>query len=147
MKSDPHKHYETLLMKVIDGCASTSEHQELLLHIQECAPCDTELKEFGDIKDTTDAMQQRILSDIEHDPLRPDMPTRILNRLGFMAMLITVLVLVGYCGLQWARDDSLGIEMRVGVLLSAAVGLLVLLNIIRLRILGARTDPYKEIDQ
>ncbi|MCO4761712.1 MAG: hypothetical protein KC502_09425 [Myxococcales bacterium] len=147
MTSHDHEHFEILMMKQVDGFIDAAERAELQAHTTDCATCRAELRSFTDLKTTTDAMRQRLLDDVAQDPLRPDLPTRAINTVGFLALVSAAVLCCGWIGWLVWTDPKIPEILRVGLLLAGGIGLGVFLNVLRLRLRAAPTDPYREIDR
>jgi len=147
MTSQPsHDYYEGLLMKAVDGLLSEDEQRQLDEHLADCESCAAELDDFHDIKQTTDAMTQRILADAEIEPPRLTPPARGVIRLSFALLLAGLVILLGYGGYQMAIDAQVPLLVKVAVALVTA-GLLGLLGyVLRVRARAHGRDPYEEID-
>lgn len=142
-----HEHFERLLVQATDDCLSADETRELEAHLATCSVCAADLAAFTQVKAATDEVRQRIIEDVLHDPIRPSKTTRAINRVGFFALLFAAVIAVGFAALGIWRDDSVAIELRVGILVAMGIALLVFGNVLRLRLRSAPTDPYREIDQ
>lgn len=142
-----HERFEALLMKKVDGVLEAGEDAMLQRHLQECEACRVELAAFSDVKTTTDAMRARILQDVAHDPLRPDLATRWIDRGGFVVFLGVTAVLLGWTGVAVWEDPKLPVVVKWALLVGGGAALGVFVNVLRLRLGAAGTDPYKEIDR
>ena len=147
MTDHGHERYEALLMKRVDGFIRPDEQTELDRHVQSCATCRQELEEFVGIKDTTDRMRDRLLADVARDPLRPDLPTRWIDRLGFVVLIAVCVILLGFGAWTTWQDPKIPALIRWTLLAGGGTATLVFLNILRLRLGAAPTDQYREIDR
>lgn len=142
-----HSHYEQLLMKKVDGVISADEQAELDAHLQTCSACRAELEDFLAIKGATDAVTQRIMQDVLANPIRPTATTRAINRLGFVALALVMVVALGWGGWEMLGDGSIPWGVRLGLALGLGAGVLVFANVLVQRLRGIRTDPYRKVDQ
>lgn len=143
-----HEHYEALLMKAVDGVIAADEQRELDAHMKTCATCARELDEFTDLKETTDAMTQRILQDARIEPPRETGVARVAISLSFAAMIVGGLLLAGFAGYTVLTAPDVPTVVRVGAILMGlgSLGLLGYVLSLRWRARGGR-DPYEEIDR
>lgn len=142
-----HERYEILLVKAVDGQLTAAERRELDAHLLSCAACRAELEDFNLIKETTDAMTQRILSDAAIEPPREPGGVRAALGLGFLLLLAGALLLLGFAGYTLLADAGVPLIVKAG---AGALGLGVLVlsaYVVLLRRRAARRDPYREIDQ
>jgi anti-sigma factor RsiW len=140
-----HERYETLLMRAVDDVLSDEESAELDEHMTTCASCIEELADFRRIKETTNAMTQRILQDAKLQPPHESGATEAVISLSFLMLLAAALLLLGFAGYTFTIDTEAPMIVKVGAGLAAAGSLLLLGYVLRSRTRG--NDPYKEIDQ
>jgi len=142
-----HERYEILLVKVVDGLATDDEQRALDDHLATCQECREELADFTAIKETTDAMTQRILQDARLEPPREEGTRRIFLGLCFALIIGGLLLLAGFGGFQIFTDPTVPMLIRLG-LGAAGIGALGLLAyLLKNRLLARGGDPYEEIDQ
>ena len=146
--SAEHERYEALLNKAVDGLLSASERRELSAHLDGCEACAAELEDFRRIKETTDAMTQRIVRDVEIEPPRETPPARWLLGTSFLVMLFGALLLIGFAAYALFVDPTVPMVVKVGsaAMGAGALGLLAYVLRVRARAAGRR-DPYDEIDR
>ena len=142
-----HEVYESLLMKRLDGFITPAENEQLEAHLQGCSDCAEELAEFAAVKTTTDTLRERILEDVRHDPLRPDLPTQAVNTVGMITLVVVLCGLLGIGFFAVWQDPSLSPMTRGAILTGMGVTTAVFLNVLRLRLAAAPHDPYREIDR
>ncbi len=145
-KQRPHEHYETLLVKAVDGMLSTDERNQLDEHLIECSACAEELADFDLIKETTDAMTARLLNDAQIEPPRERGATRVWMAASFALLLIGALLLCGFAAYSFAVATDVPLIVKVGAAAAAAGSLGLLLYVLRIRKRAAGRDPYQEID-
>lgn len=141
-----HERYEILLVKATDGLLSAEERRALDEHLAGCADCRAELEDFNLIKETTDAMTERILADATIEAPREPGTARGILGLGFVLLLCGALLLLGFAGYTLFTDAQVPLIVKAG---AGALGLGVLVlsaYVATLRRRAARRDPYKEID-
>jgi anti-sigma factor RsiW len=141
-----HERYEILLVKATDGQLDAEERRTLDEHLTGCAACRAELEDFNLIKETTDAMTERILADATIEPPREPGTARGILGLGFVLLLCGALLLLGFAGYTLFSDARVPLIVKAG---TGALGLGVLVlsaYVAALRRRAARRDPYKEID-
>lgn len=142
-----HERYEQLLMKAVDGLLTPSERRELDEHLAGCPRCRAELDDFAAIKETTDAMTERILRDAAIEPYRPAPTARWVLSLGFLLLLAGGLVLLGYAGYVLFSDLTVPLPVKLGAG-AAGLGTLLLAGyVLRIRARSRGRDPYAEIDR
>lgn len=146
--SAEHEHYEALLMKAVDGLLSASERDELDAHLADCEVCGAELADFRRIKETTDAMTQRILQDVAIEPPRETRPVRWFLGTSFLVMLLGALLLGGFAAYSLFGDPKVPLVVKIGsgAMALGLLGLLAYVLRVRARAAGGR-DPYEEIDR
>ncbi len=142
-----HETYEVLLMKAVDGVITKTEQSELDTHMQGCSSCAAELADFRTIKETTDALTQRISRDAALQPVEAG-AEKVFGTLSLVLMLVGALLLFGVGGYVFFFDPAVHPLVKLGAALCSvgAFGLLAYsLNLAR-RAHGDN-DPYKEIDR
>jgi len=142
-----HERYETLLMKAVDGVITPDEQRVLNEHIAECGDCAAELHDFKDIKETTDAMTQRILQDAQIEPPREAGGARVVLSLSFLFLLVGALLLLGFAGYTFAVAADVPPVVKWGAALAAAGSLGLFGYAFRARWRARGRDPYSEIDR
>lgn len=143
----PHEraHYEALLMKVVDGVATAAEQAELDAYAATDVQMQAELTDFSRIKETTDAMTQRILATRRIEAPRPA-PRRTIGA-AFGLVFAGLALLLGYAAYALAVDPSAPLVVKLG---AGALGLgvsVLFFYLLWIRLRGAGRDPYEEIDQ
>ena len=142
-----HEPFEILLVKAVDGQLTTGEQAALDEHLQQCAECREELADFTTIKETSDAMTQRILQDAMLEPPREGRSRRTLLNICFTLIWMGALLLTSFGVWQLLSDPAVPLLVRGG---AGALGLGVLglsAYLVFTRVLGRGKDPYEEIDQ
>jgi anti-sigma factor RsiW len=142
-----HERYEELLMKAVDGLLSPSERRELDDHHPDCPSCAAELADFTEIKETTDAMTARILSDVTIEAFRPSPQARSVLSLGFMLLLAGGLLLLGYAAYALFVDVEVPLPVKVGAGAMGAGTLVLAAYVARVRARALGRDPYEKIDR
>jgi len=142
-----HQRYEELLMKAVDGLLSPSERRELDEHLQDCPSCAAELADFTEIKETTDAMTARILSDVAIESFRPSPQAKSVLSLGFALLLVGGLLLLGYAAYLLAVDAEVPLPIKIGAGAMGAGTLVLAAYVARVRARALGRDPYEKIDR
>lgn len=145
--SKNHERYEALLMKAVDGLLTPSERTELDAHLASCPDCAAELCDFMAIKETTDAMTERILADADLEPFRPSAPARTVLSIGFLALLAGGFLLLSYAAYALFVDATVPLVVKVGTGALGAGILVLAAYVLRVRIRSLGRDPYEEIDR
>ena len=140
-----HSDYEALLMKAVDGVIGADEQRLLDAHIEGCAGCRGELADFLAVKETTDAMTQRILQDARLEPPRERGAVKAIVAYSFGLMLAGALLLLGFGAWVMLTDVEMPLVVKVGAGLGAIGALGLVAVALRTRLRGR--DPYEEIDQ
>ncbi len=142
-----HEQYEILLVKAVDGQLNAGEERQLAEHMERCGQCREELADFTAIKETTDAMTERIMQDAIIEPPRESAPARAWIIICSLLVIGGLGLLYGFGALQLLADPSVPLPVKIGTGAAAlgVVGLLIYLLRVKLR--GAGKDPYREIDQ
>lgn len=145
--ADRHEQYEVLLVKAVDGQLTSDEQRLLDAHLAQCAQCREELADFTTIKETSDAMTQRILQDARLEPPREIGARRAFLNACFALVVAGLLILTGFGTFMLLSDPMVPLLVRVGAGAAGlgTLGLLLYLLVTRLR--GRGADPYQEIDQ
>jgi len=146
MSQTAHERYEVLLVKATDGMLTDAERGELDAHLAECASCREELDDFAKIKETTDAMTDRILKDALIEPPREAPSTRALLSASFVALLVGTLVLLGFAAYTFFADAEVPWPVKLGAGVAGLGALALLLYTLRVRLRALKRDPYREID-
>jgi anti-sigma factor RsiW len=141
-----HEHYEMLLVKAVDGVLSADEQREFEEHLCGCSQCAAELADFHLIKETTDAMTTRILSDAHIEPPRERGAARLVLTTSFVLLLVGALLLIGFVAYSFAVATDVPIIIKIGAAAAAAGSLGLLGYVLRLRKRASGRDPYQEID-
>jgi anti-sigma factor RsiW len=147
MNDQPHERYETLLVKAVDGLLTADEQRQLQAHLERCADCRAELRDFKQIKQETDAMRDRILMDARIEPPRETRRLGAYLGLAFMLLLAGGLVLLGFAAHRLLTDPQVPLLVKLGLGLAGLGGALLLAHLIRVRLRGLGKDPYREIDR
>ncbi|MDX9720703.1 MAG: zf-HC2 domain-containing protein [Myxococcota bacterium] len=138
-----HAYFEQLLMKAVDGVLSAKESALFQQHLAECEACRAEYVDFVAIKESTNALSQRVLLDRQIEP-RP---------MGGVVLVATALMLLAFltmAGMALHRlwlEDALPPVFWLGLgfaLLSVAMFAFIA---VRSRVRGLRRDPYQDIEQ
>jgi anti-sigma factor RsiW len=141
------EHPEELLMKVVDGLLSEEERQQLDRHLRGCPSCREELRDFGRIKETTDAMTARILGDAHIEAPRPGSGKRRFLTSVWLSLALGCLLLLGFAGYGLGRDPQMPtvVKIALGLLALGVAALLAYVLGVRWRARGR--DSYEEIDR
>ena len=146
MTNQNHEAYEILVMKAVDDQLSEDEQRQLDEHLKTCKDCREELMDFQAIKDTTDQVRQRILSDATIEPFRETPAVRSWNRLNFLLIALGVTFLFGLGTYQFFLDPKIPWYTKAASGTAGAGLLGLFMYILRVRIKGQQHDPYREID-
>jgi anti-sigma factor RsiW len=138
---------EILLMKAVDGVLSVDEERELDALLEAQPELAEELDDYRDIKEVTDAMTQRILADAHIEPPRPTAAARGAIGLGWSALLVGYVLLLGYGGYVLSLDNDVPTTIKLGIGALAFGGLILFGYALRVRLRASGRDPYEEIDR
>ncbi|MBW2528320.1 MAG: zf-HC2 domain-containing protein [Deltaproteobacteria bacterium] len=142
-----HQRYEELLMKAVDGLLAPAERRELDEHLEQCPDCAAELSDFTAIKETTDAMTERILADASIEPIRPSASAGAVLSLGFVLLLLGGLLLTGYAAFALFVDPAVPLTVKLGTGAMGLGTLVLAAYVLRVRLRARGRDPYEEIDR
>lgn len=144
MTDRAHEVFEGLMMKAVDRVITDAEQQTLNTHLLSCEECQHELLDYQQIKETTDHMTQRILSDARREPFRLTTPSRAWLSISYALLFFGALSLLSFVGWQLWMDSELPPLVKVGVTTLALGGLFLFLYALRVRTKGH--DPYTKVD-
>jgi len=142
-----HERWEALLMRRVDGCLhDPAERRAFDQHLSTCESCRTELRDFGAIKQTTDAMTARVLADLTIEPPRPRPAARAALRFSFVLLGLGATLLLGFAAWAFVTDASVPLVVKLGASLAGLGGLGLFGYALVVRSRASRRDPYQEID-
>ncbi|MFP6685119.1 MAG: hypothetical protein VB934_10410 [Polyangiaceae bacterium] len=145
--SPDDERYESLAVKAVDGQLSAEERAELDALLAQSSERAAELEDFLSIKETTDAMTQRILTTARIEPPRVGRGARWIQRSSFLALLFGALLLCGYGAYHLFVDPELPPVVKLATLVGMS-GLFALFSYaLTVRLRAAGKDPYQEIDR
>lgn len=142
-----HGRYETLLVKAADGLLGQAEQAELEAHLEQCAACREELRDFHLLKETTDAMVDRILADAAIEPPREPPRVRAKLNLAFVLVLGALVLLFGYAVVLFFADPKVPLLLRLALGAGGLGALILFVHVLRLRLRSVGRDPYDEVDR
>jgi hypothetical protein len=136
---------EELICKVVDGCATAAEKEEL----RAMARSDPEVKAEWDQQQTAVATIRSVglreLQDEEVEAFSRSVYSRLECRVGWLLIGGGLLALTGFILYEMLTDPEVHSVLRVG-LAAVIVGFVLLLSgVWRCRRRVARTDAYKEV--
>ena len=139
------KKYKGLLMGLIDQELSPEEASEVNKHLHRCERCREEYEQLQETCNKIESIsikepEDKILEKLWRSPY-----SRISKISGFLLVLFGWISLIVYTLVEWILHGSQGLfhKITIGAII---LGFLVLLaSVIRERIKGYKSDPYKEV--
>ena len=145
MTTKDRAYFEGLAMKVVDQVATDDERRELDAYLADHPELREELTDFLEIKETTDAMTQRILATAELNPPPLSGADRRLTTLAFGLLLTSALTLLGFSGWLFLADPEVPAWIKFATLVAAIAVTILFGRHLRSRLAGE--DPYEVIDR
>jgi len=137
--------YEILMVKVVDGVASAAEREELMAWVVDKPDLRSELESHQAVKAVTDGWVDRLMVDIAEDQVNDSGAHKLGVGVGLGALLMGVLVLVGWGMGQLFLDPEVPLVVQLGVA-GSTLGFLVLLGVvIRSRMITRKSDKYEDV--
>lgn len=139
------KKYKSLLMGLIDQELSPEEASEVNRHLHRCEQC---RQEYEQLRETCKKIESISIKEPEDEILKKIWQSpysRISKISGFLLVLFGWISLVIYTLIELILHGSHGLfhKITIGAII---LGFLVLLaSVIRERIKGYKSDPYKEV--
>ncbi|HET8816692.1 MAG TPA: anti-sigma factor [Pseudidiomarina sp.] len=136
---------EPLLSGYLDEELTQQEGQQVRIHLANCASCQQQL---ADITAIQDALRSELPGATDKERVMAivnDKPSILMQRLGWLLLLVTIIPLSGYGAyLFWIDID---VPMWVRFVVSGFwLGLVVLfVSVARQRFIAAKTDRYKRV--
>lgn len=146
MARDPFK---PLLMGYLDAELGEEEVRRVEHHLEECADCASEVKEFGRLKEVTQNMRL-IAPDARYwEEYWSSVYNRLERRVGWILISIGTILLTSY-GLYSLVSNVLfhsgiPVVVRIGVLALVVGFCTLLVSVLRERIFLAKSDKYERI--
>jgi anti-sigma factor RsiW len=147
MSDVERQRYEELLVRAVDDALSAEEQRELEAYLGEHPEAVEERAAHLEIKAITDAAVERILADARLEPPRPGPAGRLVLGLGFAALLLASLAVVGLGIWAFVIDPTLPWTLKLLAGLGAAGVLTLFAYALMTRLRSRRADPYREIDR
>jgi len=143
--------FEFLICGLLDGELDAAQEETLKQHLQVCKSCRRKHEELLRLKEVTDSVKLKDLSEEAWAGYWSSIYRRIERGLGWILLSVGAIILIA-CGLyeflsQFFADPEVSLLVKVGV---SALGLgfiILLVSIIRERIFSYRRDRYKEVQR
>ena len=143
------ENYKNLLMGYLDEELSDDEKRQLEEHLKECSMCTAELQEFRKLKKITDEVNLVEPEDRIWQAYWSNVYNRTERCLGWIMFSIAAILLLIYAGFKgieqiW-QDPTIGILLKIGLLVLIAGLSILLVSILRERLYFYKKDRYKDV--
>jgi len=143
---------QQLMMKVVDGVASSKEEEELAEAIRGNERWEAELRAFKKIKEVTENMQFKELPDSYWSGYWKVVYRRTERALAWILLSIGLMIIVGfsaYMGLSpFYSDPEVSVALKVGVSAAVLGGIIMIVSILRERLFARKHERYeKEVER
>ncbi|NVJ51565.1 MAG: zf-HC2 domain-containing protein [Gammaproteobacteria bacterium] len=137
---------ETLISGYIDDELTQQQSQQVFIHIESCAKCQALYQELKQIQSGLAAMEQATMKDSEIQQLMSDKWATTSGALGWLLLIGSVSLIVGFIVVQFFANDQLSLAMKLFISAPIAGVLFLLLSVLRQRLIARKNDRYKGVD-
>lgn len=141
-----HETYEILLMKAVDNRLSPEEAIQWQKHLESCEECRQEWQDFRSIKDTTDALRQRILSQAELAPIQDSYGSKQVHQIGWILLFLGWILGSVLAGWAFLTDPTTSFWEKLSMGLIGGGTLILFSSVLYRRLRDGSRDPYKQIE-
>lgn len=143
------KQFQILLMKAVDGELHEKERIEFNQFIDEYPECRLEWRQQKKLKEVTKVMKFRSPPEEVWDHYWVHVYNRLERKLAWIIFSIGFVILLTYGGLKGVEaiiaDAQLAGIVKVGLILSIAGLVILLVSVLREKVFMFKRDPYKEV--
>lgn len=137
----------TLMMKVVDGLASSKEQEALADATRGHEEWETELRAFMKIKEVTDGMRFKDLPDSYWPGYWESVYRRLERGLGWILASVGAIILLSfgaYTGLSGLYSDpDISLIVKIGVAAAGLGGIIMLVSFLRERFFARKHERYE----
>ncbi len=137
--------FEALMVKVVDQVATPAEREELMAWLADKPELARELESHQAIKAVTDGWVDRLMLDLAQDRRQREAGHRAAVGFGLGALLVSVLLLVGWGLGAMFLDPEVPLAVQLGTGGLALGSLVLLVVVIRWRLKNRKHDKYSEV--
>jgi len=151
LTSAEKKHFQTLLMKAVDGELNSDEQAEFEEFISQEADCRNEWQQMKKLKEVTKNMNFKSLPTEVWDNYWVNVYNRLERGLAWILFSIGAIILLTYSGFQ--AVESIIADPQVAGILKAAIlmviggSVILLVSVVREKLFTRKSDPYKEVQR
>jgi len=139
------EHIQHLMMRRLDGLASSDEVNELETHLAGCGNCSAEWADFRVTKDATDRMRNGIIFDDVLDEIEAGLVARLSRNVASGLLMAGALVLLVFGVIETLLSDQIPLAVRSGAALLGAGFLLFCWETIKWKMRTYARDPYRDV--
>ncbi len=138
----------TLMMRVVDGLASSEEQEALADATRGHEEWETELRAFMKIKEVTDGMRFKDLPDSYWPGYWESVYRRLERGLGWILTSVGAMILLSfgaYTGLSGLYSDpNVSLIVKIGVTAAGLGGIIMLVSFLRERLFARKHERYEK---
>jgi len=138
-----------LMMKAIDGLASSAEKTELQELMRQDVALADEYKAFTKIKEVTDSIMFRDLPDKYWDGYWANIYNRLERRLGWILLSLGSIILIAmaayYILIDFFLSRQVPLLVKVGIAIGGLGVIILLVSVVREVLFAHKKERYKEV--
>ncbi len=141
--------YQDLMMGCLDGELDQAQEKAFREHLESCPACQAEFEQLSRIQRITDDMslptpEDRLIDHYWHNIYR-----RIERGAGWILLSVAAILLLMFGGFKLIegliRSESLGLGLKIGLLMLVAALAVLLVSIVRERLYFRGHERYKDV--
>ena len=151
LKSAEKRHFQTLLMKAVDGELNSDEQTEFDKFVRQDADCRNEWQQMKKLKEVTKNMNFKSLPTEVWDNYWVNVYNRLERGLAWILFSIGAIILLTYSGFKAVEsiiaDPQLAGIVKAAILMVIGGGVILLVSVVREKLFTRKSDPYKEVQR
>ena len=151
LTSAEKRHFQTLLMKAVDGELNSDEQTEFDKFVSQDADCRNEWQQMKKLKEVTKNMNFKSLPTEVWDNYWVNVYNRLERGLAWILFSIGAIILLTYGGFKAVEsiiaDPQLAEIIKAAILMVIGGSVILLVSVVREKLFIRKSDPYKEIQR
>lgn len=141
-----------IMMKIVDGVASTDDKLAFDKAASENPAWETELRAYSSIKEVTDQMQYKEMPDGYWEGYWENLYRKLERGLGWILMSIGAIILIAFAFTfgfwEFFTDPNVPIILKGGIFIGGLGVIIMLVSVLRERLFARNHDRYeKEVER